>query len=470
MHVFNSSFRFLSYLSVMLSLLCIVSCGDDTDPLMPGSQRYGSLKFSLMPLSASQTDNEVLDMLGIVTVEIEIKGTDIDESIAVIVGSDGSQGEATIKAPEGKNRVILITGRNETGDKRTVIKGYVDVKADETVNAEVNWRTTPVGDVIEKLIEKDYDDIDNCNAAELQELVDDTIEQEGIHPIYINTEQIAEAIMRTKSNPPRLTSNNLSTVTGKVLSPDGKAICPCSTSYVFINHPPFRTIDTRSDGKFEITGVTPGVWDIVTNGGGNITVHVKDEGILPAQIVIRNTLSIPIQEGIIDDTHFCNGEFGFRISRPDEGWTIRMPNASDPPDAIVLIEKGSEDEFSYTQIYVMVLDVPKGIRICDELDEIMDELVEEVNFGELTGLPITLEEEPSREININGQKGCEVLLRMKVEDPNTGKKETIAFVNFAFLQHDETVYVFTMTAIGDEGDIGTILSEFGEVLGTFQIL
>ena len=127
--------------------------------------------------------------------------------------------------------------------------------------------------------------------------MDQTVNEEKIHPIFINTDEIVEHIMDKDENPSSLSIIAPIPIKGKVFSKNGNPVDMC---VVFVNHPPFQTVTTGKDGVFEITpGVTPGKWKIYnTNSGEFVDVEVSSDGkIIPPEPVIR--VDAPTEKAII---------------------------------------------------------------------------------------------------------------------------------------------------------------------------
>ena len=299
-------------------------------------------------------------------------------------------------------------------------------------------------------------------------MVDRTVREQEIHPILIDTDQVVEHILTAGQNPSRLFTITPIPITGKVLSPDRKALGPCYVTEVFINHPPYQTVTTDADGNFEILpGVTVGVWNITSNGGGSVTVQVKDDGtVIPAKPELINESETPIQTGIVNGI-YCNAEFGFSVSSPNDNWTIREPNPNDPGEADSLVILERVGQFTYVQI-ITQSDVPS---VCDETEEMMHLLVDmmEKEIKEELGIPAIIEEEPVRRIVVSGLDGCEVVMQMKTRDPLTGLEVTIANFKFVFLQDGVDAYAFMLVTMADEKDIPGVFADFDRILDSFQI-
>ena len=216
----------------------------------------------------------------IVLVEVEVIGIDITNPISKTITITDHQGEITMEVPEGKNRVIRITGKNQAGITQAVIKGYVDVIGGDKVPATVNWHTTPVGEVIEKLIRLDYNGIEEYNPGKLQVKVDSVVGTRDIHSIVFNTAGIADYIIENEDNPADISS--FISYTTLVVTDDGD--CTADGSQL---HASWILSDGQSGGvEYEYAiGISPGGTDIVNwiSVGTNTTVMKTGLSLTPGQ-------------------------------------------------------------------------------------------------------------------------------------------------------------------------------------------
>jgi len=471
----RNNWCFLFCVHLTITLICVfllASCGDESDSILqePSNEGLLSLNF-LAPTETGKQHESPIDALGIVALDVEVIGIDIDKPIMKSLDFDKNQNKVTLNVPEGKNRVILITGKDKAGVTQLAINGYVNVKGGKTVYTEVNWQTTTVGEVLKRLMKSKYDKIEQYDAGKLQALVNATVKEQGIEPLFINTEYIVKYVMDTGKNPSKLLVYMPVPITGKVLSPDGKALGPCAVDSVFINHPPFQTVTTDANGEFRILpGVSPGVWNIKSGGGGNIAIQVKSDGtIVPTQPVLINKTKIPVQTGIVNNV-YCDQEFCFRISCPTN-WTMRNPNSNSQIEAssLIIIERNQTDD---TAVYLTAQsNIPAGVSICDEADVMLQDITKEIE-KEIADqlLDVKVETEPVHEIIINGTNGCETMIRMMIHDPKTNRDITRGILKVAFLQSNSIVYTIMLLTISSEDNQPTILYEFDRILNTFQTL
>ena len=437
----------ITYTLFLVIIFSLFACGDNPIRMLNENEGRVQLVFQA-PQYIQYVD------LQLTSVDIEVIGNGISEPITDSTNLDNNRGKINVDVPEGKNRVIIATGRDESGPV-VVTKGYVNVIAGEEAFTIVNWNTTPVGEVIQELLEEEYELIEQYNPGELQLLVNDkSIE---VHPIEIDTKSIVKHIMEKGKNPEKLQLKEKVTVSGTVLQPDG--VTPeCFGVHVSINHPMlqdgktvFPQVMTDANGRYSIPNITPGVWRLKTDGQGESDVQIKYDGTsIPGSPQITNRIPVQIETGIYGNTYY-NSEFAFQISRPNDKWTLREADPNNPEEeAALVILEFSEGAIMPAEIAVSAVPgAPPGIT-CDDMVSAMIEI--------LAGTPFRIIEE--RQKVINNIRACDFALQV-----DFGLFQMRG--RFVFLIGGSNLYSIYLVAM--ESDVARIDPDFDKVLESFRV-
>jgi hypothetical protein len=174
----------VSVLSAFVALAFLAGCtkapdgkgGSSSSAGLPSGYGYLNLNVS-MGVSGNILPwiNPNVDTAGIVSYQVTISGTGMTN----IVTNSGSS--VSIAIPAGKNRVVMVEGRNGGG---VFIPGakffsYGDINAGVTTTITVNWNTTPAGGILSALLGLSVS-LNDVNAAALQTLVNSSTEKKLI--------------------------------------------------------------------------------------------------------------------------------------------------------------------------------------------------------------------------------------------------------------------------------------------------
>jgi hypothetical protein len=288
----------VSVLSAFVALAFLAGCtkapdgkGDSSSSAgLPSGYGYLSLAVSLNGTMGNILSwiNPVVDTAGIVSYQITISGT----GMANIVTNGGSS--ISIPIPAGKNRVVMVEGRDGGGVFVPGAKffSYGDIVAGVTTTITVNWNTTPAGGILSALLGLSVS-LNDVNAAALQTLVNSSTEKKLID--FVSNANIYKTVTNFASPLVLYTPGR---ILGRLFASDGTTPLAANYQVKVRDYLSPATLDNAA-GYYTNANVVPGSNVTVQAYNGSSLIATTNAAVANGQTVVLNiTTSVsPNQAG-----------------------------------------------------------------------------------------------------------------------------------------------------------------------------
>lgn len=310
--------KFLFILLIIIAMLGCVQSGifnntGNSKGNTTSDVKYGSLVIKNIdndkPTNIDPTRSIVISDIKTAMVTVSGWGmNDIAESAAVVSGA----GEIRIEnIPVGKNRVISVQARTDSGDMTGIVmRGIKDiVSGDNTV--DIRWSSTPLGETFyELLYTHDYNigSMSDATRDAISSIITGTTVD---HPSLFNSKNLAEDVANWTLKSANDASYKI-TPASAVFSINGITVFTGFTAQV--NDPASGKLTTLTTGENTITGIKPGNWELIISldGGvvyrsgavtiqsgtpynfGSIDLLVADPYFLPVNTTFATSLDVTI--------------------------------------------------------------------------------------------------------------------------------------------------------------------------------
>ena len=244
------------------------------------SEQYGSL------IIGDKTESRALKIENIKGAKVSVSGNGFSELSTTTLINDGAITGVTIDGiPVGKNRVVTVhAGTEGAGLTDADLMSGVVMRAVTDINAgansvTVNWLTTALGNIFYELLELDYD-ISEITAEQKSSLVNAIPKS---HATLVNAKSIAEDFKNEN-----LQDSSYYALTGGTVKFDVD-VTDYDDYIVQVTDPASSKLIPVSAG--EVTGITPGTWDLVVWSNNNFEwCRAKEITVAEGEVVDFGTL------------------------------------------------------------------------------------------------------------------------------------------------------------------------------------
>ncbi|MFN8576771.1 MAG: SUMF1/EgtB/PvdO family nonheme iron enzyme [Candidatus Sericytochromatia bacterium] len=202
--------HFIPGLLVSLSLSTnLVACSDITSPVqnttnVAKQNGYGKLTIKLDNFNKNNfTTKATFNDSTITKIKIEVTGVGITSSITKMVNWNRNTTETyQIEVPNGKNRIISVTGMNSLGQPVATLLGLSDIMADSTSVVTLNYGMTPAARIVKQVMDTRSEVVNKINADKLKRLIynitgyrDSDSTYSKVDPLKIDVYAISQRIL-----------------------------------------------------------------------------------------------------------------------------------------------------------------------------------------------------------------------------------------------------------------------------------
>ncbi|MCI6180288.1 MAG: starch-binding protein, partial [Treponema porcinum] len=219
--------------------------------------KENDLMYGSVSIASSESMNRALDIKTLVFASASVTGDGIKEQdkpfVKDIVIKDGKGSLVIDKVPVGKNRIVTVQALDSSKTEIFGVKmrAICDIESGKTTNVSVNWQTTALGNVFNKLNEmgETLSSISVSDINTISSLIDSSL-----NPLLIDTDSIA-IDFKNKA----LKSNSYSyalapaTLDVTVNETDSFKIQVCD---------PSSSVTNGSGTSVTVSNIAPGTWNV----------------------------------------------------------------------------------------------------------------------------------------------------------------------------------------------------------------
>ncbi len=282
--------RILVNATALISVLIFAGCTFDggsskNDPV----SLYGSL-------IVSQGGARSLDKDTITACDITVLGDDIEPIVKtdVVLNSGYGEGIKIKNIRTGKNRVVVVQAKETIENVYTKMAG-VSMSAVTDINPGnnsvlVNWESTKVGEVFNKLIELKYDGIDSLSVETVKSYL-----PENIHAALIDADGLANDI---KNNCVK-SGDSYKIDSATVTFTSDSAI---SNVEIMVCDPVSEKVTSLVAGKNTISNVAPGTWKVYGLLNGSTVIFNETITVGAGEEIDLGLLSLKVPSPRLEDS------------------------------------------------------------------------------------------------------------------------------------------------------------------------
>lgn len=252
---------FSSLLVAAIFMILLAGCAVDMDDKGSNTSNKSDTLYGSITIEQNNSAR-ALNVSDIKSCDVTVSGDGMESisQLGVPVASGTFSGVKIDKIPVGVNRVVTASANTTV---KTVIQkmagvelsALTDIKAGEN-SVSLNWDTTAVGRVYEKLIELNYD-VSTLKKATVEALI-----PASTHAALVNTDSIAADIKAGSAK----TADDYKIEAGSVVVTYGGSI---PGAVMFMSDPCSAKISSISSTQ-TITGMAPGDWTLYITQGDSI--------------------------------------------------------------------------------------------------------------------------------------------------------------------------------------------------------
>lgn len=243
-------FKFMAFCAAVFVMF---GCANElNESKLLGSEKCGSLR-------VVSGDERALEIDEIKFASVVVSGSGIKEgsepkALNVVIDKGKSDNIEITGIPEGKNRIVTVQALKENKSEIYAItmRAIVDIEAGKSTTVAVNWSTTPLGNVYNKLYlrGKNISDLTLNDKTSISNAIDSTVS-----PFLIDYDSIATDFMNgslADSNQYVLSTSSLS-IECNEMDNFRVQVCDPSSNVVSVEGPATTA---------EVTGIAPGTWKV----------------------------------------------------------------------------------------------------------------------------------------------------------------------------------------------------------------